>query len=120
MSHTQPLRSFVELSTRDDQAIADESDYGYTPQEAITILFLVLDGISTSYDFLFPSFDSTDHPSIPVLHVGQATYFRMWWLFPTAVLCGLGELIGWSGRLWSSLVSTADTPFTIQLVPTSG
>ncbi|KAJ7838644.1 RTA1-like protein [Mycena olivaceomarginata] len=84
--------TLTQLSTRDDQAIADDSQYGYTPQEAITILFLVLYGISTT------------------------TYFRMWWLFPTAVLCDLGELIGWSGRLWSSLAPTADTPFTIQLL----
>ncbi|KAJ7792206.1 RTA1-domain-containing protein, partial [Mycena olivaceomarginata] len=78
----------------------DDAQYGYTPQEAVAILFLVLYGIST------------------ILHVGQATYFRMWWLFPTAVLCGLGELIGWSGRLWSSISPTANTPFTIQISTT--
>ncbi|KAJ7300812.1 RTA1-like protein, partial [Mycena albidolilacea] len=80
--------------------ISDDAQYGYTPQEAVAILFLVLYGIST------------------ILHVGQATYFRMWWLFPTAVLCGLGELIGWSGRLWSSISPTANTPFTIQISTT--
>ncbi|KAJ6552186.1 RTA-like protein, partial [Mycena sp. CBHHK59/15] len=47
--------------------------------------FLVLFGISTT------------------LHVVQATYYRMWWFFPTACLCGIGELIGWSGRLWSAI-----------------
>ncbi|KAF7364297.1 hypothetical protein MSAN_01089600 [Mycena sanguinolenta] len=54
----------------------------------------------------------------PALHVGQATYFRMWWLFPTAVLCGVGEVIGWSGRLWSSITPIDDTPFTIQISST--
>ncbi|KAJ7323665.1 RTA1-like protein [Mycena albidolilacea] len=100
ISFTSLAATLTQLSTRDDQAIADDSEYGYTPQEAITILFLVLYGIST------------------ILHAGQATYFRMWWLFPTAVLCGLGELIGWSSRLWSSLAPAADTPFTIQISTT--
>ncbi|KAJ7864225.1 RTA1 like protein-domain-containing protein [Mycena olivaceomarginata] len=115
--------TLTQLSTRDDQAIADDSQYGYTPQEAITILFLVLYGISTSYDFYSPV-------SIPILLIIRRFQSSMldkqrisvcatvWWLFPTAVLCGLGELIGWSGRLWSSLAPTADTPFTIQISTT--
>ncbi|KAI0282477.1 RTA-like protein [Russula aff. rugulosa BPL654] len=27
---------------------------------------------------------------------------RFWWLFPSAIFCGVLELVGWSGRLWSS------------------
>ncbi|KAF8127514.1 RTA1 like protein-domain-containing protein, partial [Mycena galopus ATCC 62051] len=69
--------------------------YGYVPHEAVAILFRTLFGIST------------------ILHVGQATYFRTWWLFPTAVLCGIGDLIGWGARLWSAIVTTANLPFTI-------
>jgi hypothetical protein len=38
----------------------------------------------------------------------------MWWLLPTAALCGVIELLGWSGRLWSSISPTADTPFLMQ------
>jgi hypothetical protein len=41
----------------------------------------------------------------------------MWWLLPTAALCGIGELAGWTGRLWSALSPTDSTPFTIQSVP---
>ncbi|KAJ6457020.1 RTA1 like protein-domain-containing protein [Mycena vitilis] len=74
-----------------------DSAYGYVPTESVAILFLALFGIST------------------ILHVGQATYFRMWWLLPTAALCGVGELIGWAARLWSAISPTADMPFTIQI-----
>ncbi|KAJ7660125.1 RTA1 like protein-domain-containing protein [Mycena polygramma] len=86
------------LANRDDANVSgDDSAYGYVPQEAVAILFLVLFGIST------------------ILHVGQATYFRMWWLLPTAALCGVGELIGWGARLWSANSPTAWMPFTIQI-----
>ncbi|KAJ7228098.1 RTA1-like protein, partial [Mycena rebaudengoi] len=67
--------------------------YGYIPQKSIAILFFVLFGIST------------------ILHLGQATYFRTWWLLPTACLCGIGELAGWGGRLWSSFSPQAGDPF---------
>ncbi len=50
-----------------------------------------------------------------VTHVVQAFWFRMWWLLPTVVLAGLGELIGWSGRYWSSFNGgVADKPYTMQ------
>ncbi|KAJ6496238.1 RTA1-like protein [Mycena sanguinolenta] len=80
--------------------VTPDSHYGYVPQEAVAILFLALFGLSTA------------------LHVAQATYFRMWWLFLTAVLCGVGEVIGWSGRLWSSITPIDKTPFTIQISST--
>ncbi|KAJ7471661.1 RTA1 like protein-domain-containing protein [Mycena galericulata] len=91
------------LSIRDNatQIALDEEQYGYIPQEAVAITFLVLYGIST------------------IAHIFQAIWFRTWWLFPTAVLCGIGELIGWSGRLWSSFSPIAYTPFLIQLSGTA-
>jgi hypothetical protein len=27
-----------------------------------------------------------------VLHIGQASYYRMWWLVPTAVVAGICEV----------------------------
>src|SRR5579863_10171138 len=51
-----------------------------------------------------------------VVHAVQAFYFRLWWLFPTAVLCGIIEVIGWSGRFWSSQSPYENTPFLIQCV----
>ncbi|KAJ7605168.1 RTA1-domain-containing protein [Roridomyces roridus] len=83
------------------QRADDESDpdhqYGYVPQEAITILFVALFATST------------------MLHLGQAVYFKTWWLLPTAVLCGIGEVIGWSARVWSSINPFSDTPFLMQI-----
>ncbi|KAF7354226.1 hypothetical protein MVEN_01110400 [Mycena venus] len=85
------------LVARDTQS---DNSYGYVPQETVAILFLALFGIST------------------VLHVCQATYYRVWWLLPTAALCGVGELLGWSGRLWSSISPALETPFLIQISTT--
>ncbi|KAJ7169338.1 RTA1-domain-containing protein [Mycena crocata] len=45
-------------------AVAD-SQYGYLPQEYIAALFVALFALSN------------------ILHIGQATYYNMWWLFPT-------------------------------------
>ncbi|KAJ6468920.1 RTA1-like protein [Mycena sanguinolenta] len=74
------------------------SQYGYTPHEYVAIIFLVVFGMST------------------IVHIAQATHYRMWWLFPTACLCGIGEVIGWTGRLWSSFSPTLHKPFMIQIV----
>jgi hypothetical protein len=43
-----------------------------------------------------------------VVHAAQATKYRMWWLLPTAVLAGIGEVVGWSGRYWSTRDMEAD------------
>ncbi|KAF8191008.1 RTA1-like protein [Mycena galopus ATCC 62051] len=77
-----------------------ETAYGYVPHRDIAILYLTLFGTSTA------------------LHAVQAVYFRMWWLLPTACLCGIGELIGWSGRLWSSFSPRASDPYMMQITTT--
>jgi len=76
------------------------SPYGYVPSRAVAIVFLSLFGLSTSF------------------HLFQALYFRLWFLLPSAVLCGLGELIGWSGRLWSSINPLNSNAFLIQISTT--
>ncbi|KAJ7108976.1 RTA1 like protein-domain-containing protein [Mycena crocata] len=88
------------LVLRDDTTSTDDSQYGYTPQEYVAIIFLALFGFST------------------MIHIGQAMHYRMWWLFPTAVLCGVTEVVGWGGRMWSSLAPENSTPFTIQISTT--
>jgi len=75
-------------------------DYGYLVTESVCIVFMVLYGITTA------------------LHLIQAIHFRMWWLLPTAVLAGAGEVLGWSARLWSSISPLLITPFTIQISAT--
>ncbi|KAJ7835394.1 RTA1 like protein-domain-containing protein [Mycena leptocephala] len=87
-------------STWIDPALDPYNGYGYYPSKSIGVLFVVLFAIST------------------IIHAGQATYYRMWWLFPTACLCGVGELIGWSGRLWSAYNVDASDPFMMQISAT--
>ncbi|KAJ6558859.1 RTA1-domain-containing protein [Mycena vulgaris] len=100
MSQFNSLDTISRLTLRDNATTAADFDrYGYIPQQGVAILFLGLFGMST------------------ILHVAQATYYRAWWLLPTAALCGVGELLGWTGRLWTSL-SPDDTPFLIQITTT--
>ncbi|KAH8108532.1 RTA1-domain-containing protein [Phellopilus nigrolimitatus] len=76
--------------------------YGYIPTEWICITFVSLFGIST------------------FLHLVEAIYFRIWWLLPTVILAGIGETIGWSGRLWSSQTfdGNASVPYLMQISST--
>ncbi|KAJ7064367.1 RTA1-like protein, partial [Mycena amicta] len=77
---------------------SQDSEYGYTPSRVVALVFLVLFAISTA------------------THCIQAIHYRMWWLLPTACLCGIGELIGWSGRLWSSFSPDLHKAFLMQVV----
>ncbi|KAJ7226607.1 RTA1-like protein [Mycena rebaudengoi] len=87
-------------SRAEEVSVDDQSKYRYVPTQFVAIIFVVLFTIST------------------ILHIGQATYYRMWWLFPTVCLCGMGEIAGWSGRLWSSISPTLDDPFMMQITCT--
>ncbi|KAF9028707.1 RTA1-domain-containing protein [Hymenopellis radicata] len=53
-----------------------------------------------------------------VTHAFQAGRYKTWWAFPTMVLCGLMELIGWGARFSSSIDPTLSNPFIIQAVAT--
>ncbi|KAK7024815.1 RTA1-like protein [Favolaschia claudopus] len=90
------MSSFNETIT---PAVPD-SAYGYIPTRSIAFLFLTLFGISTA------------------AHAAQAVYYRMWWLLATAFLCGVGEIVGWSGRLWSSYSPRAGDPYLMQVTST--
>ncbi|TFK64177.1 RTA1-domain-containing protein [Pluteus cervinus] len=92
----------IGLLARQDDGNTDPSNssYGYLPTEAICIMFLALFSLST------------------VIHTGQATYYRMWWLFPSVILGGMGEILGWTGRLWSSRNLDLETPFMIEISTT--
>ncbi|KAJ7686269.1 RTA1 like protein-domain-containing protein [Mycena rosella] len=77
-----------------------QSPYGYTPTEYVCIIFVVLFSSST------------------LLHLGQATYYRLWWLIPTACLAGVLEIVGWAGRLWSAISPHLFKSFEMQIVCT--
>ncbi|KAI0327744.1 RTA1-domain-containing protein [Cubamyces sp. BRFM 1775] len=82
------------------ESIDELSPYGYVPTQWICILFIVLYGVTTG------------------IHAIQAIWSRLWWLFPTPVLAGIIEIIGWSGRLWSSISPTLLDPYLMQIVTT--
>ncbi|KAJ7748291.1 RTA1 like protein-domain-containing protein [Mycena maculata] len=77
-----------------------ESPYGYTPTEYVCLLYLVLFSVST------------------LVQAGQATYYRLWWLLPTACLAGMLEIAGWSARLWSAIAPLNFHPYEMQIICT--
>ncbi|OSD07748.1 RTA1-domain-containing protein [Trametes coccinea BRFM310] len=87
-------------NTTATQTDYQRTPYGYTPTLYVCVLFVILYSVTTT------------------LHVLQTCWSRLWWLFPTAVLAGIAEVIGWSGRLWSSINPHAADPFLIQIVTT--
>lgn len=52
------------------------------------------------------------------LHIGQALHRKVWWLFPTVVAGGVGEIIGWVGRLWGSREPRSMDPYLMQITTT--
>ncbi|KAG8948797.1 hypothetical protein FRC04_009260 [Tulasnella sp. 424] len=75
----------------------DGNAFGYIPTLWITALFVALFFLTA------------------VAHLGQAIYYRIWWLIPTFVFCGLGEVFGWAGRVWGSQQPYVLDPFLMQI-----
>ncbi|KAG8797840.1 hypothetical protein FRB91_000777 [Serendipita sp. 411] len=78
----------------------NRTPYGYVPTEAVCITFLVLFAISG------------------LLHLFQAIKYRTWWMIASLVVGCAGEVIGWSGRLWSSQNPGLLDPFLMQITTT--
>ncbi|KAG9054157.1 hypothetical protein FS842_005926, partial [Serendipita sp. 407] len=74
--------------------------YGYVPTLWICALFIALFSIST------------------LLHIYQAAKYRLWWLYATIVVGGVCEILGWSGRLWSSKEPRQLNPYLMQICTT--
>ncbi|KAK7681636.1 hypothetical protein QCA50_015370 [Cerrena zonata] len=72
--------------------------YGYLISESSSYAFTALFGLSM------------------FIHLIQAVCFRQWWLVPTVVLCGIGEALGWGGRIWSFYEPLDQTPYLVQIV----
>ncbi|KAI9058095.1 RTA1-domain-containing protein [Trametes sanguinea] len=97
---TSGLNVYATVNGTSTQNDDQETPYGYTPTLYVCILFVALYGVTT------------------IFHALQAGWSRLWWLFPTAVLAGIAEVIGWSGRLWSSINPHAVDPYLMQIVAT--
>lgn len=93
------MESATELLARAKNPL-HRNPYGYMPQTYTCAIFLALFSLST------------------ILHFGQALGSRRWYLIPTLVVGGLGEILGWAGRLWSSRNVLNITPFLIQISTT--
>ncbi|KAI0735122.1 RTA1 like protein [Earliella scabrosa] len=70
--------------------------YGYTPTRSACYIFVILFSITT------------------LLHSYQAVRYRAWWLIPTVVIAGVGEVVGWGARVKGSYEPFARMPFIIQ------
>ncbi|PPQ84918.1 hypothetical protein CVT25_004586 [Psilocybe cyanescens] len=88
--------------SNDNQSGTDvhNNPYGYVPSRATAVIFILLFAAST------------------LLHAFQATKHRLWWLFWTACFCGVIEVVGWSGRLWSSYNPLNGSAFQMQITCT--
>ncbi|KAG8731900.1 hypothetical protein FRC10_001364 [Ceratobasidium sp. 414] len=74
--------------------------FNYVPTGWIGIIFLVFFGVTTA------------------AHLLEAVLFRTWFMIPTLVLCGIGELVGWAGRYWGHLSPTNGNAFMQQICAT--
>lgn len=91
--------------------------FNYVPSLAAGIVFVALFSIVTgtcSYALPYDGY-LTHRPT--AVHLGQAIRGRAWWLFPTVITGGAGEIIGWAGRLWGSQEPFSRDPFLMQWVP---
>ncbi|KAE9409759.1 RTA1-domain-containing protein [Gymnopus androsaceus JB14] len=80
---------------RDD--VDSDSPYGYVPTLWICIMYVSLFSVTTFVQFV------------------HALWSRQWFLLPTMVLAGCGEILGWAGRLWSNKNLLASDPYMIQI-----
>ncbi|KAI0825088.1 RTA1-like protein [Trametes gibbosa] len=92
------MASNAPLSDHDASGHLTSPFYGYLPTSWVNLVFIVLFALSTS------------------LHLVQAIRARAWWLLPTVILAGCGELIGWGSREWSHYAPLAHDPYLIQIV----
>ncbi|TFK26878.1 RTA1-domain-containing protein [Coprinopsis marcescibilis] len=93
MSSSNPNPSF-DISTQ----ATPSNIYGYIPSKTSALAFIVLFGLAT------------------LIHSGTAIKKRMWFWFPTVVLGGALETVGWSGRLWSHHTPTSVPAFQLQII----
>ncbi|KAE9397375.1 RTA1-domain-containing protein [Gymnopus androsaceus JB14] len=89
---------FSSFTLRDSDSNLDaESPYGYVPTLWICIMFVALFSVST------------------LMQLVHSLISHHWFLLPTMVLAGCGEILGWAARLWSNRNLLGGDPYTIQI-----
>jgi hypothetical protein len=78
-------------------AYTNDSPYDYTPSLAWSIVFITLFSLSA------------------ITHSIQAWRAKYWVVYPTLLLGAITEIIGWSGRAWSSQNVLRLDPFLMQI-----
>jgi hypothetical protein len=96
-----------------------DTTYHYVPSETVCLIMIALFALTTGSSTFFNTSARGLTTSNAAAHVTQAIHMRTHWLFPTAVLAGMIELIGWFGRLWSTQ-DVCENGFLIQSVPVLG
>ena len=84
-------------STSTPSGYTDSNNYGYVPSEAWCIAFIVLFSLSG------------------IAHAFQGYRAKYWVIYPTLIVGCITEILGWSGRLWSSQNVLFLTPFLMQI-----
>lgn len=85
------------------------------PSQAAGYIFVILFIVTTRKS----SYSILGHPVhfvTAVLHTMQAFSSRAWWLFPTLVIAGAAEVVGWVARTKSSYDATLRMAYIIQYV----
>ncbi|PIL31920.1 transporter [Ganoderma sinense ZZ0214-1] len=79
-----------------DSSALDQNLYGYTPSRAAGYIFVIMFIMTTLF------------------HLFQAIRSRAWWLFPTLVIAGAAEVVGWVARAKSSYDPNIRMAYIIQ------
>ncbi|KAF8516232.1 RTA1 like protein-domain-containing protein [Gautieria morchelliformis] len=89
-------------SSSDTLVVTPTTLYGYVPTLWICFTFVILFSITT------------------IVHIVEALLFkpRLLWLLYTTAMCGVGEIVGWSGRLWNSENPENSNAYLMQIVTT--
>jgi hypothetical protein len=108
------------LVSRNDQSIyvaEGLAPYMYVPTPAVCLMFIALFGVALSgYPSSLPSFSTFLTTFVIAGHLIRACWHRAWFMFPTVLLGVTVEVLGWSGRYWSSQNILNGNAFMIQCV----
>ena len=90
--------------------------YGYTPSQAAGYIFVIIFIMTTRKSSFHSVSRHVIYNTSAVFHIFQAIRSRAWWLFPTLVIAGAAEVVGWVARTKSSYDPNVRMAYIIQYV----